>query len=462
VGGEQGNKFVQIIAVFRSACFNKVASHRYQGSLSTISERLIKLKRMPSYWFAFLISVFAASSFPVGERELLRVWGATFLNVVAWSLLAWLVGQQAIGALYRRPQEVIRLSEQLHRWLNGIRWAWIPVGMLCIGWFGWSRAFGSNTENLLWVAPHAVLMMLPGLVVVGSTWATEHAWLKALERMGGSLASGEPEAVPDTRCFVLCRHLLDCFRSQAAWLLFPLLFVLLVRDLTSLGLIWMGESPDRWSWLSLLIVPMTLPWLVRLAWKTEPLENAQIRELLRAVGYRRVEVRYWLTRRSISTAMVVGFIPGARMLVLSDSLLEQLTPKQVSMVVLHELAHLRRGHLLWRLLSMLPLCCLLMVDLDTTWAVHGVLIVVGGLFAAFSLRWISHWTEFDADRYACELAMSVKAKQLPHVPASLIEARQGLASALLEVTADAPGSRRSTWMHPDLFCRVRRLEDYAK
>jgi Zn-dependent protease with chaperone function len=131
------------------------------------------------------------------------------------------------------------------------------------------------------------------------------------------------------------------------------------------------------------------------------------------------------------------------------------------MVVLHELAHIRRRHLPQRLAALVPVWA---VAMGVTRVLAGVPLadvagIVAGLLASLAaLRWIAYRTEFDADRCAVELAMKIAGK-VEGVPGTVAEAGKSLASALMVVTIDHPQSRQASWMHPSIEERCRRLGD---
>ncbi len=148
-----------------------------------------------------------------------------------------------------------------------------------------------------------------------------------------------------------------------------------------------------------------------------------------------------------------GVIPGARHLVITDGLRELLSHRQMTMVILHELAHLRRGHMFFRLAAVLPV-----------WVVVGVChwlwpnepmaatvgMVGGGVTALVMLRLLSHATEFDADQTACRFAVQLAGSGIPDVPSSLADAARELTSALHALTAGDIRAQRATWLHPSL------------
>ena len=104
----------------------------------------------------------------------------------------------------------------------------------------------------------------------------------------------------------------------------------------------------------LLFVPLGLPWLIRHLFKTSRLDRSTetwIEQIMTAAGLKRTRIVRWHTGRRSFNAMVAGFIPPLRTLLVSDRLLDELPREQVAMVVLHEAAHLRRFHVPTRMLT---------------------------------------------------------------------------------------------------------------
>jgi STE24 endopeptidase len=64
-------------------------------------------------------------------------------------------------------------------------------------------------------------------------------------------------------------------------------------------------------------------------------------------GYSNVLV--WHTRNLFANAMVTGFIPWIRYIVLTDRLIDELTPDEIEAVFGHEVGHIKHHHLLFYL-----------------------------------------------------------------------------------------------------------------
>jgi len=103
----------------------------------------------------------------------------------------------------------------------------------------------------------------------------------------------------------------------------------------------------------LALMPLTLPWL----WDVSPLRTGALAESLLAMCKReKVRVRdilLWRTDSSMLNGAVIGILPGARYVLLTDALVERLPREQLMAVMAHELAHAKLRHILWLSASLL-------------------------------------------------------------------------------------------------------------
>ena len=138
-----------------------------------------------------------------------------------------------------------------------------------------------------------------------------------------------------------------------------------------------------------LVLFAASPFLIQLVWPARELAGGALRNRLEALTAR-LQVRLrtigvWGDRtRYRLNASAVGLLPGTRSVLLTQGLCDHFTEDEIIAVFSHELAHLKRGHLVSYaivgtvfLLSLAPFeqICLGM----NMW-------FVGGLFAAYALR----------------------------------------------------------------------------
>jgi STE24 endopeptidase len=91
------------------------------------------------------------------------------------------------------------------------------------------------------------------------------------------------------------------------------------------------------------------PLFIRLAWPTRSLPDGPLRRRLehvaRRAGFRFNDLLIWDTRHLMVNACVTGVLPWFRYVLLSDALLESLSPVEVAAVFGHELGHVAHRHL---------------------------------------------------------------------------------------------------------------------
>ena len=235
--------------------------------------------------------------------------------------------------------------------------------------------------------------------------------------------------LPTRGAFVLTQA-----RHQLALVLLPVLLIFAwgegaERALAAWG--GLGRRPawvdaDLWARLRVLVLPAVqlvgvagvfalAPFILRRVWDTVRLGPGELRDALTDLcDAARVRVRdllVWRTGGTMINGAVVGLVGRMRYILLTDALLESLTPGQVRAVTAHEVGHVRRGHMAWLAAGVLAAIfgAALGADLLVRWADPGgaVRVAVQGagtvLSLAFGLLVFGHASrrfEWQADAFA--------------------------------------------------------------
>ena len=110
------------------------------------------------------------------------------------------------------------------------------------------------------------------------------------------------------------------------------------------------------EFLGPVVAIVTLPWLLIPLWSTTPL-TGPLRGRLDAIAAR-YKLRFrniliWRTEHMVLNAAILGWMPFARYFLMSDSLLESISDRQIEAVFAHEVGHGVHRHVPWYLAIML-------------------------------------------------------------------------------------------------------------
>lgn len=210
-------------------------------------------------------------------------------------------------------------------------------------------------------------------------------------------------------------------RHQILAVAVPLLLLLAMADLTEgydaaiRAFFW--EFPYAHEVLlgaMALGVYFTSPLILKRIWSTEPLPSGPLRTdleaLCRRIGLSYRDILVWKTGRRVINAAVMGLSGRVRYILLSDALIDHMTPAQVRAVFGHEAGHVRHRHI--ESFLFFALVATLAVSGAIQWATrtfdslppNTAEILGGGLtvlvwFVGFG--WISRRFERQADLFGC-------------------------------------------------------------
>ena len=251
-------------------------------------------------------------------------------------------------------------------------------------------------------------------------------------------------------------------RSIANTWLLPLSLPILIAGLVDVGTFSNILGAGRGVWGAIVftlatsvIVTLLLPHLFTAiigAGTVDPTIASVVDRTWRIGSNRVPSVLHWPTGCRMANAAVVGLFGFGRKLLLTDALLQRLSDRELSMVVLHELAHCVRFHAWIRMLPTLAATAFLLIAmtfLSGIWLTVSCVLILA-LFVA-SLVSVCWWTEFDADRIAIEMAIRSEHGQLVGGDRSVFA--KELSDALIKIYG-LRNLGRSSWMHPSCSKRL--------
>ena len=362
---------------------------------------------------------------------------------------------------------------------------WLVASFAIVWGLRWPDIVRVNWQFDRWPLLDDLLILAPILMSLFFSWAIFYDVKRLLDRNAGGLEQ-KPEPYRFRWNFTERFQFVGLrFRVYVLMALIPIMATLLVRDAADfaqrLPAIWQNAALIAGTGLVLAIFPL----LMLIAWKHGPIEDSELRVKLLACCHRLKlgvwTIRAWQTGSQIINAVVAGVIPGLRVIVISDAMLNYFPQRELLAVVRHEAGHVRMSHMPIRLFFMLFPLILAAIDqtngatianavisqfqLFSLTSTHAV-VASGLLYALYllpTLTWLSRQMEFEADWF------SVMSEQ-PDAPVRTDSERQtddladhdSMTLAIARLAAHSPEQfERRTMMHPSLKERMQRTARVA-
>jgi Zn-dependent protease with chaperone function len=418
----------------------------------------------------------------------LFTWGGAALVVLAAAGLARWTRRTIARTPYRRDVALQRhLSGRFYHLIG--QFVLFGLDLFVIGW-------GAVAQELCYVGPPGARWLLPGTEVIilapflfglVLSWACFYDADRALH--DSKLATLlEPRPFWDRWAYVGFH-----IRTNLVLVLIPIGMVILQEGLQRL-FPWLQDE-DYFPYVGVGVLAaafLMMPWVVRLVLGLRPLEDGPLRQRLLRTGarlrFRCSNILLWPTRRGMANAMVVGLVPFIRYVVLTDRLIEDLTPEEVEAVFGHEVGHVKHRHMLYYLGFILVSLMVLMsiwqaVDLGEklNWTLRQDLAVLPmfgllGTYIFVVFGFLSRRCERQADVFGCRavscmqpdcgghdeaVALSVDGRGLCVTGIhTFINALEKVAE-LNGISRDRPGWLQS-WQHSTIARRVAFLQRVAE
>ncbi len=366
---------------------------------------------------------------------------------------------------------------------SAAHWLWILGSPLLLAGCGWGTTAIDLASHFGWRESSLFSIAFWSIPTVAFLFFADYAWYEFETVARSKRFPSAPKSSPLLDSSFVA---FEWNQFKHTWLLIvvPTLLSCLLLDVAH------GWQVEKWSLvertavygLTIAIGLLLLPEGILLAWNGRPLEPSDKSNAIHAawtkLGLERTAIRSWTSQKRVCNAVVLGFFPWRRRLMLSDLLIERLSMPQMEMVLCHEAAHIQRHHFLLRacpfLVSLVSLLAFrTMYDGDLGWRTwadsHEWIVAAMALCKLAIVLWLSSvigkWTEKDADRRAIELAAShglggskvCTASSDPSV-GSVHEPALHLMAALASAS-QGTATRRSSWLYPSIWQRCQAVRE---
>jgi STE24 endopeptidase len=380
----------------------------------------------------------------------------------------------------------VRWIHIAERWLTLSRVAGAFWWSYCLFNLGWLEAVRARVGDR-WLIDELLAMFPFIALLVGGWWSmypVERRFHEALLMR----QLDNPEAPPIHPILSRAQQVWMSTRHQLLLWMVPLTLLMGWQELLNFQSKPLFQALDRLAprnggallelvqWLGTLAIIITTPALMRFVWDTVKIGPGPLADQVHAMC-RRYRVRVggpllWRTRGTMVNGAILGVFYPLRFMLLTDALLERLTPAQVEAVMAHEVAHVRRRHLIW-----LAICVVSTVIVaawcltGALWALHIVTraipsegtvsiasAVMGLAGAGMVFGLVSRRFEWQADAFAVQHLSATQAGSEAHPPRVTPEAVATMSSALQSV-AELNGipATKPSWRHGSIRQRQQRL-----
>lgn len=395
-------------------------------------------------------------------------WAVAAMTIAPQAVLAAAAWLAIVGCVRRLDRHgdlrAVRWSGRVLTLTRGLALAWHLASVFLLGALGAARDLAGD-----WILLDEILAAAPALALLLWTFRLTYPIEKRIRQ--AMLIRELDDASPVYPFPSPWRFVLATARNNAAIMALPLLLILawsesldrIVAMTGSIELAGLRLDPAIQVAGALLIFALIPPLMVRV-WDTVPIPKGPLRdELERLARVHRVRVRgflVWRTGGAMLNAAVIGLTPWLRYIVLTDALLDHLPEIEVEAVAAHEIAHVRKRHMIWLAIAVLGSAMLTgellargahALPLDP--ALAAWLIGAASLITVLLvLGLVSRRFEWQADAFAAR-HLAADAPVITH------DAAHAMSRALARVSRlNGMPEGRFTWRHGSIAARRQRLE----
>ena len=353
--------------------------------------------------------------------------------------------------------------------LSVVGQCWLIVGLGGLIYMGYGRWVMEALHLARVPLLGQLLVLVPFFVAVVLVWVVGYPLYRATRRRIALQEAAEGE--PVSTGWSLGQYIAYNLRHHVLFIAVPVALIVLLTDSVTLYVApRLDESIREPVKLGLMVaaaagVFLFAPLLIVRIWRTEPLGDGPLKQDLertcRQMGFRYRRLLVWKSGGMIANAGVMGLIAPLRYVLLSDALLERMSPRHVHAIFAHEAGHIVSKHILHA--AMFAVASVLLcgavgqtLAFEIGWselATEGLVLAILAATWAFAFGWMSRRFERQSDVIAAWAASKEGAQQpcdvvTPEGAAVFVEALQRVG----ELNGIPPTQRN--WRHGSIAHRV--------
>lgn len=329
--------------------------------------------------------------------------------------LAWIVDRGTLKRLEAHHDDPELGQSHLALWMGRVQMLMCALHGAVIGLTHWIDLCAATPVIGRWPGVPGMLAAMPLVAGVTLVLIATYQSDRAIREI--ALEVNIHRGRPVHPVWSLPTYLAYSLRHQVLFILIPMAFILIARDVIELyedqirSVLRHKQAPDLLLGVAAGIVALVAPVMLRYVWVTQPLPDSPLRtrllDLCRRLRLRCHEILVWRSGGMVVNAAVMGVLPPMRYVMITDAMLEQMEDEKIEAVFGHESGHIKRHHIAFFLLYAFISGCLLTICGHWTQKLDHRLFgwVLAGLGAFMLLKWgvlfgvISRLFERQADLY---------------------------------------------------------------
>jgi STE24 endopeptidase len=296
----------------------------------------------------------------------------TWLVVAGVIVFASVLAHRMRRLLNRAPSQRERLLHRYQSWRFYHQVGLFLAYGVILYVFNWGGAV--QTLSMPKAAPAELLVLAPLLIGLILSWCCFYDADRAFHNappppdLDRAFQSATITTEPAKTAFgSRWAHLVFQVRHNLALVFIPVCLIILIK---ALGRLVFGSSLEEQeiasfdgtlaTGLVFLVIMLAIgslflfmPWILRLILGLKPLPDGPLRSRLlatsRRLRFRCSNILIWNTKEHVANAMVAGFLPWLRYVILTDRLVNELTPEEIEAVFGHEIGHIKHHHMVFYL-----------------------------------------------------------------------------------------------------------------